>query len=44
MLFNNLAPGNAGAALYLDIIGPLVAILLYVGYKLERKSDVIRLR
>lgn len=37
--FNNLAPGNAGAILYMDIIMPLVAILFYIGYKSKRSHE-----
>jgi len=40
ILHQNYAPGNAGAALYIDIIQPLVFICLYALYKkLSKKAN-----
>ena len=34
------APGNAGAVLYMDIIGPIILIALLISYKiLKSKVD-----
>ena len=35
----NMAPGNAGYALYIDILIPLILIFLMIGYKLTLKKD-----
>lgn len=38
MQTGNMAPGNAGYALYIDIMFPLILIALYLGFKLTRKN------
>ncbi|HOI70820.1 MAG TPA: hypothetical protein PLC38_00885 [Methanobacterium sp.] len=40
MQTGNMAPGNAGFALLIDILIPVVLIILMVGYKLTKKSEV----
>ncbi|MDP3066385.1 MAG: hypothetical protein Q8N08_06560 [Methanobacteriaceae archaeon] len=35
----NMAPGNAGFALYIDIIIPIILILLLVGYHFTSKNQ-----
>ncbi len=37
----NMAPGNAGYALYMDILVPIVLICLLIFYKLTSKSELI---
>ncbi|MBM4240985.1 MAG: hypothetical protein FJ150_04915 [Euryarchaeota archaeon] len=37
--FKNYAPGNAGYALYIDIIIPIVLICLLVAYKMTSKTS-----
>ncbi|MCK9151278.1 DUF6790 family protein [Methanobacterium alcaliphilum] len=40
--FQNYAPGNVGAPLYMDIIMPIILIILLVAYKLsENKAETI---
>ena len=36
----NLAPGNAGFSLIVDMLIPIVLICLLVGYKLTMKSEL----
>lgn len=38
MQTGNMAPGNAGYALFIDLLVPIVLICLMVGYKLTRKE------
>jgi hypothetical protein len=40
MQTGNLAPGNAGFALFVDIVIPIVLICLMVGYKLTMNSQI----
>ncbi len=37
--FANYAPGNAGAVLYMDIIGPIILIALLIVYKVIGKDN-----
>jgi hypothetical protein len=37
--FANYAPGNAGAVLYMDIIGPIILIALLIVYKVMGKDN-----
>jgi hypothetical protein len=37
--FANYAPGNAGAVLYMDIIGPIILIVLLIVYKVMGKDN-----
>jgi hypothetical protein len=39
MQTGNLAPGNAGYALFIDIMVPIILICLMVGYKLTRENE-----
>jgi len=41
MQTGNMAPGNAGFALYIDIIIPIVLIVLLVAYKLSSKKEEV---
>lgn len=38
MQTGNMAPGNAGFALYMDILAPIVLIILLIAYKRTQKS------
>ncbi len=40
MQTGNMAPGNAGFALLIDILIPVVLIILMVGYKVTKKSEL----
>ncbi len=40
MQYVNYAPGNTGAVLYMDIIGPAVLILLLLTYKVMEKEAI----
>jgi len=40
MQTGNMAPGNAGFALYMDIIIPIIIIVLLIAYKLTYKSNL----
>jgi hypothetical protein len=40
MQTGNLAPGNAGFALFVDIVIPIVLICLLIGYKLTMKREL----
>lgn len=42
MQTGNMAPGNAGYALYLDIIVPVLLICLLIAYKLTAKNESIK--
>ena len=37
--FANYAPGNAGAVLYMDIIGPIILIVLLIVYNVMKKEN-----
>ncbi len=37
--FANYAPGNAGAVLYMDIIGPIILVALFIVYKVMGKDN-----
>lgn len=39
--FNNHSPGNAGSALYLDIIMPVMLIILLIAYKLTENKQIM---
>jgi len=41
--FDNLAPGNAGPILYVDIFLPIILIGLYVAYKVTAAAQVERI-
>lgn len=41
MQTGNMAPGNAGFALYIDILIPIVLICLLVGYRLTLKGKTL---
>lgn len=39
MQTGNIAPGNAGFALYIDILVPIILICLFIGYKLTTEKE-----
>jgi hypothetical protein len=41
MQTGNMAPGNAGYALYMDILIPIVLICLLIAYKITNKSELV---
>lgn len=40
MQTGNMAPGNAGFALIIDLLIPIILICLLIGYKLTKKSEL----